>query len=96
MRTSGEMRGFLAVPRPIVGAGLPRPDLGGWWPSRLVATAAADCLSSKSPLGARRRAAQQHNMIRRIDLAERSRPPLALAALQIAVLQAVIRQELLN
>ena len=75
MRTSGEMRGFLAVPRPIVGAGLPRPDLGGWWPSRLVATAAADCLSSKSPLGARRRAAQQHNMIRRIDLAERSRPP---------------------
>jgi hypothetical protein len=28
------------VPGPIAGAGLPRPDLGWWWPSRLVATAA--------------------------------------------------------
>jgi len=27
------------VPAPIVGAGLPRPNLGGRWLSRLVATA---------------------------------------------------------
>src|SRR5262249_21621696 len=34
-----------AVPGPIVGAGIPGPDLGGRWPSRLVATAAEDRLS---------------------------------------------------
>jgi hypothetical protein len=33
------------VPGPIAGAGLPRPDLGWWWPSRLVATAEEDRLS---------------------------------------------------
>jgi hypothetical protein len=33
------------VPGPVVGAWPPGPDLGERWPSRLVPTAAADCLS---------------------------------------------------
>jgi hypothetical protein len=33
-----------AVPGPIAGAGLPGLILGGRWPTRLVATAAKDCL----------------------------------------------------
>jgi hypothetical protein len=33
------------IPGPVMGAGLPRPDLSERWSSRLVATAAEDCLN---------------------------------------------------
>src|SRR6516165_12234853 len=40
----------VSVPGPIAGAGLPRPDLGWRWPSRLVATAAEDRVSFRRNL----------------------------------------------
>src|SRR5262249_62416806 len=36
----------VPVPGPIAGAGLPWPSLGRWWPSRLVATAEEDRVST--------------------------------------------------